>query len=190
MRMCRDVRALSFTIAFSLARSFARLLSLACGLCACTPVLRSRTAFAKICDACVLILGTLHRRSGGLGSGGGGNLGTIAPAMLHTARVGLVVTRGTEDSSIGRAVMALVTREPLVEGGGGGGLGAGRGNYILPLAVVRVCGPIASALLWSCAVARRVAHDHACAYASNARALRQTVLQQNHVTRGYWWGCR
>ena len=74
-------------------------------------------------------------------------MGTIAPAMLHTARVGLVVTRGTEDSSIGRAVLALGTREPLVEGGGGGGLGAGRGKYILPLAVVSVCGPMPAALL-------------------------------------------
>jgi hypothetical protein len=104
-----------------------------------------------------------------LGSGGGGSVGTIAPAMLHIARVGLVVSRGAEDSSIGRAVMALVTREPLVEGGGGGGLGAGRGNYILPLAVVSVCGPMAAALQWSCAVARRVAHDHVCAYARTMR---------------------
>ena len=96
----------------------------------------------------------------GGGSGGGG---TIAPALLHAARVSLVVSRSAEDSSIGRAVMALASREPLVEGGGGGGLGAGRGNYILPLAVVSVCVPPCTALAWLCPAACPTAHPHACA---------------------------
>jgi hypothetical protein len=73
---------------------------------------------------------------GALG-GGGGN---ISPALLQTGRACLAVTRAAEDSSIGRAVMALVSREPLVGGGGGGGLGGGRGNYVMPLTVVNAEG--------------------------------------------------
>ena len=76
--------------------------------------------------------------------GGGGN---ISPALLQTGRACLAVTRAAEDSSIGRAVMALVSREPLVGGGGGGGLGGGRGNYVMPLTVVNAEGkPVAGGL--------------------------------------------
>ena len=67
---------------------------------------------------------------------------SIAPALLQTSRVCLCVSRAAEDSSIGRAVMALVCKEPLVEGGGGGGGGGGRGNYVVPLAVVTFFFPL------------------------------------------------
>jgi hypothetical protein len=78
--------------------------------------------------------------------GSGGRLGgaSIAPALLQTARVCLAVSRAAEDSSIGRAVVALVSREKLVGGAGGGGGGMGRGNYVVPLAIVNAEGkPIA-----------------------------------------------
>ena len=80
---------------------------------------------------------------GGTGSGSGGG-GNISPALLQTGRVCLAVTRAAEDSSIGRAMMALVSTGPLVGGGGGGGLGGGRGNYVMPIAVVNADGkPVA-----------------------------------------------
>ena len=50
--------------------------------------------------------------------------------------------------------MALATREPLVEGGGGGGLGAGRGNYVLPLAVVSLCAGLCANLQCTSVVLR------------------------------------
>ena len=73
---------------------------------------------------------------------------SIAPAILQTAQVCLAVTRAAEDSSIGRAVMALVLREPMVAGAGGGGPGEGKGNYQLPLAMVNSEGnPIAGSVV-------------------------------------------
>ena len=77
-----------------------------------------------------------RRHNGGVGEQGIGawGRGTIAPALLHMAGVSLLVSRAAEESGVGSAVMALVSREPLVAGGGGGGLGAGRGNYVVPLA--------------------------------------------------------